>query len=199
MPEVKKLPLPTWDDAYGSPYFSPADFHAGAVTMTIREVEYRALFCPGSGINNRVVLLCAGQTKLVAVNKTSAKALGLAFGKEFTLWKGKTISVRGGMVNGKPAVLCTALPNGSPRRSTSTPTAPLPSDIPQDSAATGGNGPATPASSPTASKDDAWAVVFVACGRDLDQAGKLWHQLKEKHGGNWAAMIADCQQPEAGV
>lgn len=99
--------IPSYEDIYGGQYFSPADLHEGAVTAKIVNLTYDEIFCKGVGKNSKIILELAGQKKKIVVNKTSAKALAYAWGKDFGAWKGKTVHADGGNVNGKAAVLLT--------------------------------------------------------------------------------------------
>lgn len=102
--------IPRYEDMYAGTYFSPDDFVNGDnAVVTITAHEAGELTVRGKGKNWRMVLTVAENIKKVAVNKTSWKRLTLAWGKDFDAWIGNTIRVERGEVNGKAAVLCTAL------------------------------------------------------------------------------------------
>lgn len=118
--------IPRWEDIYGGKFFSPADLHEGPVTAKITQLEYNdELFCKGAGKNARVVLTLEGHKKQIVVNKTSAKALAFAFGRDFNTWRGKTVTATGGDVNGKAAVLLRPVKDRVPPAQ-SKPPAPIP-------------------------------------------------------------------------
>lgn len=100
--------IPPYEDIYGGQYFSPADLHEGPVTAKITALKYDKVFCPKINKEKQLIILTlAGQKKKICVNKTSAKAMAFAFGKDWQAWVGKTIICNGGQVNGKAAVLLT--------------------------------------------------------------------------------------------
>lgn len=106
---TNKTPLPRYEDLYGSTYVSPEDFPEGK-RAKVKIINLEALdltvYKGGRAVKNKkVVLTCENCKKKIAVNKTSAKRLAAAWGKDFTLWVGKTIIVEGGEVNGKAATL----------------------------------------------------------------------------------------------
>lgn len=107
----RRAPLPRYEDVYGSQYVSPDDFHGGkTVTVKIVDLEHLELTCVKGGRpqkNMKIVATCDGCKKKLAINKTSAKRLAMAWGKDFTNWIGKSIQVGGGEVNGRPATLVT--------------------------------------------------------------------------------------------
>lgn len=94
MPEA----IPTYQDLYGSEYLNPLDLNHKKVRVVFLSAEVRELRC--QELNNKKIVLKA-QTedgkpckKLIAVNKTSAKALSLAWGVPDTTngckqWMGK--------------------------------------------------------------------------------------------------------------
>ena len=108
--------IPRYEDMYGSTYVSPEDFTVGKeVKAVLAEMEARKVWCPGKGENDRVTfhLVVNGvqSKKRVVVNKTSAKALAAKWGKDYTKWTGKTVTVRRAEVSGRAAVLITPLDN----------------------------------------------------------------------------------------
>ncbi len=108
-----KKPLPKYTDIYGSQYVSPEDFPNGKqVLMKILSLEAIELTCIKGGRpvkNVKIVATCQGSKKKLAINKTSAKRMAMEWTQDFNLWVGKSISVTGGEVNGKPATLCTPI------------------------------------------------------------------------------------------
>lgn len=117
------MSIPRYEDLYGSEYVSPEDYPEGhSVTLKILRHEVIELTCVKAGRavkNMKCVLTCEGSKKKVAVNKTSAKRLAMAWGKEFKSWEGHYITVEGGQVNGRPATLLT--PTQGPDRTANTP------------------------------------------------------------------------------
>ncbi len=104
--------IPRYEDMYKSDYFSPDDFQPGEclpvkiLAVEGLELENKAKRVPKKW---RAVFTVEGQTKKVAVNKTSYKRLRPVVGVEFEHCVGKWISISGAEVNGKPAVLCTPI------------------------------------------------------------------------------------------
>ncbi len=72
--------IPSYEDAFGGEYFSPADLHEGPVTAKIVAMNYDELFCKGVGKNRKIVLTLEGQKKRVVVNKVNGKAAVLLKG-----------------------------------------------------------------------------------------------------------------------
>lgn len=95
-----------WDELYGSEYLSPVDLNGKRVTVKIVKQERLALSVNGAGAKKpKIVFSCEGCRKKVAMNKTSAKRLALAWGKDFSSYVGRSITIEGGMVMGKPALM----------------------------------------------------------------------------------------------
>lgn len=100
-------PEAKYEDLYGSEYLSPDDLKAGqTVETTFTGYEVRELFCRGKK-NLRCTMTAKGAKKRVCINKTSAKALARAWGKDFAGWIEKPVTIRRGMVNKKTAILVT--------------------------------------------------------------------------------------------
>lgn len=127
--------IPSYEDMYGGKYVNPEEDlkGKGKIKLKITHVEALELFCPGAGKNYKVVLTCYGAKKKVAVNKTSAKKLHAAWGKDYVKWCNHDIVVEYGVVNGKPAVLCAPVKgDASPPPATEAPEEPGANDGPVD-------------------------------------------------------------------
>lgn len=121
----KAQAIPRYEDLYGSQFVSPEDFPEGKrakVKIQSFEVSELAVY-KGRGVvkNKKVVLTCEGCKKKIAVNKTSAKRLASAWGKDFAAWPGHYIFVEGGEVNGKAATLLTPVRDNPPAATVTTP------------------------------------------------------------------------------
>lgn len=114
---ANRAPLPRYEDIYGSEYVSPDDFPEGKkFKAKILNVEAIELTCIKGGRpvkNVKYVLTCEKVKKKIAVNKTSAKRLAMAWGKDALKWIGCVIEMEGGFVNNKPATLLTPVKGGS--------------------------------------------------------------------------------------
>lgn len=114
---TSRKPLPRYQDVYGSEYVSPDDIPEGKVFRAkILDIEGLELTCIKGGKpvkNVKYVLTCEKVKKKIAVNKTSAKRLAMAWGQDGLKWIGQSIEVRSGMVNNKPATLLTPV-KGAP-------------------------------------------------------------------------------------
>lgn len=90
--------IPSYDDIYGSEYLNPVDLSGKTVRVVFTAADVRELRCQNQK-NYKIVLTAklengAACKKLVAVNKTSAKQLAVAWGKPDTKagcknWLGK--------------------------------------------------------------------------------------------------------------
>lgn len=108
------MPAPTkinakYEDLYGSEYLSPDDLEQGKeIEAEFINYEVRQLFCQGKK-NTRLTVAASvngkATKKRICINKTSAKALARAWGKEFDGWLNKPVTIRRGMVNRKAAIL----------------------------------------------------------------------------------------------
>jgi len=94
-----------YEDIYGSEYLSPPDIPADkTIKVTFIACDVRELYCNGQK-NVRCVMTVDGAKKKVAINKTSAKVLAKAWGKEFSDWLNKPVIIRRGQVNRREAIL----------------------------------------------------------------------------------------------
>lgn len=120
----KREPIPCYNDLYGSTFVSPEDFPDGKrakVKIVSFEVSELAVYKGGRAVKNKkVVLTCENCKKKIAVNKTSAKRLAQAWGKDFNNWPGHYITVEGGEVNGKAATLLTPVRDNPPSANVTT-------------------------------------------------------------------------------
>ena len=90
--------IPSYDDIYGSEYLNPVDLNSKTVRVIFTAADVRELRCQNQK-NYKIVLTAKLENgtpckKLVAVNKTSAKQLAVAWGKPDTKsgcknWLGK--------------------------------------------------------------------------------------------------------------
>lgn len=120
---------PSYQDMYGGKYVNPDDLKGkGRIKLKIIAVEAIELFCPGAGKNWKVVFSCAGAKKKVAVNKTSAKKFVKLWGEDYMKWCHHDITVEHGVVNGKPAVLCSPIKGDAAAPSTAETNNPSPID-----------------------------------------------------------------------
>ena len=98
-----------YEDLDGSQYLSPEDLKPGEIkTVSFDSFKEEELTCNVGGRVNKgvkVVMTVPGAKKKVAINKTSAKALSRAWGKDFKDWVGKPVTIQRGRVNNKPCVL----------------------------------------------------------------------------------------------
>lgn len=79
-----------YDDLYGSRFLAAADLKA-PVDVIIDRVEHETFERDG---RTKAVVYFKGKTKGMVLNKTNAEALSGSFGKEFSDWSGKSITLR---------------------------------------------------------------------------------------------------------
>jgi len=79
-----------YDDLYGSRFLAAADIKA-PVNVVIDRVEHQTFERDG---RTKAVIFFKGKSKAMVVNKTIAETLSASFGKEFSNWHGKSITLR---------------------------------------------------------------------------------------------------------
>jgi hypothetical protein len=82
-----------FDALYGSRFLQATDLSA-PVTAVIERVETEQFTRPGEPTRSKAVLFFKGGKKGMVVNKTNASALASAFGKPFTGWVGKRVTIK---------------------------------------------------------------------------------------------------------
>jgi len=104
---AQKKPEDVYQDLYGSEYLSPDDLKPGQkVEATFTSYEVRELFCKGKK-NYRCTMTAENRKKRVCINKTSAKAMARAWGKDFSNWLNKPVTIMRSEVNRKQAIIVT--------------------------------------------------------------------------------------------
>ncbi len=91
------MPLPKYEDMYGSDYVAPEDLPRTGVRVKFVKAEPRQLNCTGAKTAWKLVMWAQTadgkpMKKLIALNKTSAKQLCKAWGKpvdDYHIWLGK--------------------------------------------------------------------------------------------------------------
>jgi hypothetical protein len=95
--------MATYDELYGSRFLAAADLK-GPVNATIERVETETFTRPGERDKTKVVVYFKGGKKGMVINKTNAANLAASFGKAFSNWVGKRVTIRPEqtMFGGKP-------------------------------------------------------------------------------------------------
>jgi hypothetical protein len=84
--------MASYDDLYGSRFLSATELKA-PVTAVIERIDEETLG-RGAEARTKVVLYAKGAKKGIVVNKTNARTLADAFGKDFNAWPGHQITVK---------------------------------------------------------------------------------------------------------
>ena len=82
-----------FDDIYGSKYFSVPDLKDGEPRFKIGKVEVAELREKNGATKRKFVVLFEGVDKGLVVNKTNAKKLAEAYGKESSKWVGQIVQL----------------------------------------------------------------------------------------------------------
>lgn len=82
-----------FDDIYGSKYFSVADLKDGEPRFKVGKVEVAELREKNGTTKRKYVVLFEGVEKGLVVNKTNAKKLADAYGKQSTNWIGQIVQL----------------------------------------------------------------------------------------------------------
>jgi hypothetical protein len=82
----------SYDDLYGSRFLAATDLKA-PVNAVIERIEQETFARDGGPARKKAVLYFRNKTKGVVCNKTNAITLGSAFGKNFSAWIGKSITI----------------------------------------------------------------------------------------------------------
>jgi hypothetical protein len=91
--EMKMLDEEAFDDIYGSKYFSVSDLKDGEPRFKVGKVEVAELREKNGATKRKFVLLFEGVDKGLVVNKTNAKKLAEAYGKQSSKWVGQTVQL----------------------------------------------------------------------------------------------------------
>jgi hypothetical protein len=83
----------SYDDLYGSRFLAATDLKA-PVNAVIERIEQETFARDGGPARKKAVLYFKNKTKGVVCNKTNAITLGSAFGKNFSAWVGKNITIK---------------------------------------------------------------------------------------------------------
>ena len=84
--------MSTFEDLYGSRFLAAADLKA-PVTAVIDRIEQETFTRDNGPSKRKAVIFVRGGTKGIVCNKTNAITLGDAFGKDFSAWVGKTVTI----------------------------------------------------------------------------------------------------------
>ena len=92
-----------YDDIYGSRFLAATDLK-GVTNVTVDRIEYEQFTRPGEPTRTKAVAYFKGGKKGMVINKTNAANMAAAFGKPFSGWVGKrvTLRVEQTMFAGKP-------------------------------------------------------------------------------------------------
>jgi hypothetical protein len=82
-----------FDDLYGSKYLSAADLKEREPRLKIGKVEVAELRDKSGTIKRKYVVLFEGVDKGLVINKTNAKKLAEAYGKQSTKWIGQIVQL----------------------------------------------------------------------------------------------------------
>jgi hypothetical protein len=82
----------SYDDLYGSRFLAATDLKA-PVNAMIERIEQETFARDGGPARRKAVLYFKNKTKGVVCNKTNAMTLGSAFGKNFSAWIGKSVTI----------------------------------------------------------------------------------------------------------
>jgi hypothetical protein len=93
--EMKMLDEEVFDDIYGSKYFSVSDLKDGEPWLKVGKVEVAELREKNGVTKRKFVILFEGVDKGLVVNKTNAKKLAEAYGKQSSKWVGQIIQLYG--------------------------------------------------------------------------------------------------------
>jgi hypothetical protein len=87
--------------------------------VEITDIKVEKLFCPRAGKDSiKATVAVKPGKKRVAINKTSAGNLSVAFGKDFKQWVGKKITIEWALYKGRtPMVLSKPVRNQATQRS----------------------------------------------------------------------------------
>jgi hypothetical protein len=85
--------MSSYDDLYGSRFLAATDLKA-PVNVVIDRIEQETFARDGGPSRQKAVLYFKGRTKAVVCNKTNAAMLADAYGKNFSGWVGKAVSIR---------------------------------------------------------------------------------------------------------
>jgi hypothetical protein len=97
--------MTTFDDIYGSKYFSVPDLGGSTLRVKIGKVELADLREKDGTTRKKFVLLFNGLDKAMVLNKTNASVLADAFGKNPTAWVDQRLELYSEMTGlGKPGL-----------------------------------------------------------------------------------------------
>jgi len=82
-----------FDDLYGSKYFSVADLKDGEPRFKVGKVEVVELHEKNGTTKKKYVMLFEGVEKGLVINKTNARKLAEAYGKQSSKWIGQIIQL----------------------------------------------------------------------------------------------------------
>jgi hypothetical protein len=82
-----------FDDLYGSKYFSVADLKDGEPRFKIGKVEVAELREKNGATKLKYVTLFEGVEKGLVINKTNARKLAEAYGKQSSKWIGQIVQL----------------------------------------------------------------------------------------------------------
>jgi hypothetical protein len=83
----------SYDDLYGSRFLAATDLKA-PVNAVIERIEEETFARDGGPARRKAILYFKNKTKGVVCNKTNAITLSSAFGKNFSAWVGKNITIK---------------------------------------------------------------------------------------------------------
>ena len=102
------MTIPTEDDfdlLYGSKYLGATDLNGQRPRRTIGKIEIAELKDKDGSTKRKFVLYFEGEDKALVLNKTNAKKLEAAFGKDGTKWVGTRVELYAEMTSlGKEGV-----------------------------------------------------------------------------------------------
>ncbi len=82
-----------FDDLYGSKYFSAADLHGETPRHRIGKVELAELKEKDGSTKSKYLVYFEGAEKALVLNKTNAKKLAAAYGKDHPKWIGMEVEL----------------------------------------------------------------------------------------------------------
>ena|SRR6516164_3337528 len=82
-----------FDDIYGSKYFSVSDLKDGEPRFKIGKVEIAELREKNGATKRKYVMLFEGVEKGLVINKTNARKLAEAYGKQSSRWIGQMVQL----------------------------------------------------------------------------------------------------------
>jgi hypothetical protein len=94
-----------FDDLYGSKYFSAADLHGETPRRKIGKVEIGDLRDKDGSTKRKFLVYFKGEDKPMVLNRTNARTLAAALGKDPTAWIGVVVELYAEMTSlGKEGV-----------------------------------------------------------------------------------------------